>query len=184
MRQCGDCQLCCKLVPVNSLGKDAGVRCRHQKAGKGCLVYHKPGMPPECALWTCRWLGNNDTADLSRPNRSHYVLDVIPDYITMLNNETGEREAIQAVQIWVDPNFPDAHRDPALRRYLERRAEENIVGLVRWNNERGLVIFPPALSRDGQWNEVGSNLSAKTHSLAETAAALGGEVINVVMESR
>jgi hypothetical protein len=184
MRQCGDCQLCCKLLPVSSLGKGAGVRCRYQKTGKGCLVYHKAGMPTECALWTCRWLVNNDTADLSRPDRSHYVLDVMPDHITMLNNETGTREAVEAVQIWVDPNFRDAHRDPALRRYLERRAEENVVGLVRWDNQRGAVIFPPALSADRRWHEVESNLSGKAHSLGETAAALGGEVINMVMESR
>jgi hypothetical protein len=174
-RACGDCQLCCKLVPVVSLDKGAGQRCKHQRAGKGCTVYRKPGMPVECALWNCRWLVNDDTADLSRPDRSHYVIDIAPDFATMLNNDTGEREHFQVVQIWVDPDYPDAHRDPALRRYLERRAAENVVGLVRWDDQRGMAIFPPALSSDGQWHETMSNLSGPRHTPADVVKALGGD---------
>jgi hypothetical protein len=34
-RQCGDCQLCCKLLPVRTLGKAAGQRCKHQRHHKG-----------------------------------------------------------------------------------------------------------------------------------------------------
>jgi hypothetical protein len=36
-RQCGDCQLCCKLLPVPPLQKAAGVACRFQKFHKGFL---------------------------------------------------------------------------------------------------------------------------------------------------
>ena len=43
MRQCGDCQLCCKLLPVKSLAKLAGDRCSHQKHHKGCDVYKQLG---------------------------------------------------------------------------------------------------------------------------------------------
>jgi hypothetical protein len=175
IRHCGDCQLCCKLLPVHSLHKLAGERCRHQKFGKGCAVHHKlASVSRECSLWNCRWLVNDDTADLSRPDRSHYVIDLLPDFITMRNNETGEAQHVEAVQIWVDPKHPDAHRDPLLRAYLERRGAENKVGLVRWDNHRGMVIFPPALSHDRQWHEERSDLNAKEHSLADTVAALSG----------
>jgi hypothetical protein len=176
-RQCGGCRLCCSLVPVASLDKGAGERCKHQSHARGCKVYHKPGMPSECMLWNCRWLVEDDTADLSRPDRSHYVIDVAPDFATMLNNETGSQEHFEVVQIWVDPKHPDAHRDPALRRYLERRAAENVVGLVRWDNERGMAIFPPAVSTDGQWHEVISNLSGPQHSPADVVKALGGDFV-------
>jgi hypothetical protein len=172
-RRCGDCQLCCKLIPVKNLGKPAGQRCRYQRVGKGCTVHHKLAtVSPSCALWSCRWLVENDTADLRRPDRSHYVIDVMPDFVTLRNNETGAAEHVEAVQIWVDPRYPDAHRDPALRAYLERRAEKNVVGLVRWSNTEGMVIFPPALSQDRQWHEARSALNVKEHSIDEVVAAL------------
>ena len=83
------------------------------------------------------------------------------------------------VQIWVDPKHPDAHRDPALRAYLERRAEQNIIGLIRWDNEQAMAIFPPALSADRQWHEVTSAFRTEGHTVEEKIAALGDMVIHV-----
>ena len=173
MRECGDCQLCCKLLPVKAVQKSAGERCRHQRTGKGCMVYHQLArVSPECRLWSCRWLVGDDTPDLSRPDRSHYVIDLMPDFVTIRNDETGEAKHVQVVQIWVDPGYPDAHRDPALRAYLERRAGQNIIALVRWDNVRAMAIFPPALSENRQWNEVTTNFRMQEHSLADVARAL------------
>lgn len=177
-RRCGSCSLCCSLLPVRSLNKLAGQRCKHQRfSSKGdcCKVYARLGsVSPECRLWSCRWKVNDDTANLSRPDRSHYVVDLMPDFVTMRDDATGAVQHIQVVQIWVDPKFPDAHRDPALRAYLERRAEENIIGLVRWDNEKAIALFPPALSSDGQWHETESNFRVKAHSPEELMAALAG----------
>ena len=173
-RKCGDCQLCCKLVPVDNLGKPAGQRCKYQRVGKGCTIHAQLArVSNPCLLWNCRWLVENDTADLRRPDRSHYVIDVMPDYITIRNNETGAAEHVEAVQIWADPKHPNAHQDPALRAYLERRAEENIVGLLRWDNQRGAVIFAPAMSADRQWHVVDTALNEKQHSFADVVKALG-----------
>jgi hypothetical protein len=44
----------------------------------------------------------------------------MPDFIT-IKQEDGEPQNIQVAQIWVDPKYPDAHRDPALRRWMFRR---------------------------------------------------------------
>jgi hypothetical protein len=175
-RHCGDCQLCCKLLPVRSLKKGANERCKYQRHGKGCAVYPVlESVSPECRMWNCRWLVNNDTADLRRPDRSHYVIDLTPDYITIRNNETGERQHIQVVQIWVDPKFPDAHRDPALRAYLERRGKENIVALVRWSNVKGMVLVPPELSADGKWHEERTGeIDPTPHTPEQLFAALTG----------
>jgi len=174
MRQCGDCQLCCKLLPVPPLGKKAGERCKHQKFGVGCKVYHKPGMPPECAIWNCRWLVNDDTADLPRPDRSHYVLDVMPDFVTV-TEDSGEPRHIEVVQIWVDPKHPEAHRDPALRRYLVRRAEEGKAALIRFNAKAAMTLFAPPFAANDQWHEVRSNApSERTHTMAEVVWAIAG----------
>jgi len=194
-RQCGDCQLCCKLLPVHDdepwrgqpLHKPAGVKCPHQKFGVGCKVYGTSAMPFCCKIWQCRWIVNDDTSDLSRPDRSHYVLDIAPDHITMENNETKATTAIQVVQIWIDPKYPDAHRDPALRAYLLRRGEQGIAALVRYDNKRALTIIPPNMVGEGAvppgwlhpggWIEIphdSPNVKAVgEHTLADTIAALG-----------
>ena len=145
-RQCGGCTLCCKLLPMNSgqdaqatrtaaemikhrmlslqeaasmlktLDKPAGERCPHQRHGKGCLIYSQ--RPLGCRVWNCRWLASDDTTDLPRPDRAHYVIDVMPGFVTLIDDDTGERHNVEVVQIWVDPKHPDAHRGQALRRYI------------------------------------------------------------------
>lgn len=181
MRQCGDCQLCCRLLPVRDnepwrggepLDKPAGVRCPHQRHRKGCAVYNTRGMPFCCKAWNCRWLLNNDMGDQSRPDRSHLVVDVMPDYIT-LQVEGQPDQNIEVVQVWCDPRYPDAHRDPTFRQYLARLGEQGIIGLIRYDHRRSLTIGPPAMSADGQWHEVPGIADANRHySLFNVIAAL------------
>lgn len=168
-RHCGDCQLCCRLLPVRSplLDKNAGEKCKHQKFGVGCTVYRTGKMPFECGVWNCRWLVNDDTADLRRPDRSHYVIDIMPDFVT------AEGQPFEVVQIWVDPRYPDAHRDPALRAYLERRALEGKVALIRYNARDAFTLVAPSLCDDGQWHEVAGTSSGRTHTHAEIVDTLG-----------
>lgn len=183
-RQCGDCQLCCKLLPMvdnepwrkgKPLDKPAGVRCIHQRHHKGCAIY--ADRPWCCKMWTCRWLVNDDVVDLSRPDRSHYVIDVIPDYVTVA--ETGDK--IPVIQIWCDPDYPDAHRDPALRRYLERRAAEGVAAQVRYNHSDSLMIFAPAFF--GKWREIGGK-AEQQHTMADIAQAIGLDTVVVAEDSK
>lgn len=172
-RACGDCQLCCKLMPVRSIHKGANERCQYQRAGKGCTVYAKLwGISPECKLWNCAWLGDDvGSRDLSRPDRSHYVIDVMPDFITV-NDEVEGKINVEVVQIWCDPKYPNAHRDPALRAYLEKRG---LAALVRYDNERAIVLMPPAMMINHEWLERSTGLNqAKTHTFAEVVSALSG----------
>jgi hypothetical protein len=170
-RACGDCQLCCRLLPVRELGKTAGQRCKHQKFGKGCAVYRTHEMPAACALWNCRWLVNDDCDELSRPDRSHYVIDVMPDFVTAQYD--GKEQNIPIAQVWIDPKYPDAHRDPALRRWMMRRAAEGIATLVRFNARDALTVFAPPLTGDGKWHEIPGRAAAGTsHSPREIVQAL------------
>lgn len=169
-RECGGCTLCCRLLPVKTIDKLAGHRCQHQRTGKGCAVY-RTGLPLACALWTCRWLGNDDTATLSRPDRSHYVIDVMPDFITMGNSQTGERQHLEIIQVWIDPKFPDAHEDPELRAYLIR---QNKPALLRYDAVEAFVLFPPALCENREWNLVTTAMRETTHDFEDVARVMAG----------
>jgi hypothetical protein len=167
-RRCGDCQLCCKLIPVEEFGKSANERCRHQRAGKGCAIYRQ--RPLSCALWNCRWLVDPDAADLPRPDRAHYVLDVMPDYVTLTMEDTGEATPIPVVQVWVDPAYRDTHRAKSFRDWLDRR---HICALIRYGSRDGFLLAPPSVTGSG-WQEKQSNSTTEQrHSLEDVAKVLG-----------
>jgi hypothetical protein len=158
---------------IEDFDKPAGQRCPHQRHGKGCRVYEK--RPFGCTFWGCRWLVEDDTADLSRPDHSHYVIDASPDYVTD-NNDTP----IPVIQIWVDPDYPDAHRDPALREYLKRRAAEGVYGLIRYNSRDGMFLV-----YDGKEffeKNTGLNSLGREHTAMEIAEAVGEYKITLEKE--
>lgn len=189
-RRCGDCQLCCKLVPVEEIDKAAGVKCKAQKFKVGCKVYNTDAMPMSCKFWNCRWLTGDDTEELHRPDRSHVVIDIMPDVIQATHNETGEVTKIEAVQLWVDPQHPDAWRDPTILRYLERRSHDGVVGLVRYNSQDAFRVIPPAMSDGrgwvemrgtmvrrsrGAWNDLADKYSPEAAALAATIVGRKGQ---------
>lgn len=142
------------------------MRCQHQRVGKGCAVYHKVGpviagaMPIECRLWNCAWLVDKNAGDLSRPDRSRYVVDIVGDVV--FGKETVDSPdmiTIRAVQVWCDPKDRGAHRDPALRAYLERRAAANAeVAIIRYSSSDGFTLVPPSMSANGEWREIESGV--------------------------
>lgn len=167
-RQCGDCQLCCKLLPMLEFDKPAGERCKHQRHHVGCNIY--PRRPMACRLWNCRWLGGDNTG--ARPDHAHYVVDIMLDYITVVPHDGSEPANVPVLQVWVDPKFPDAHRDKKLRAYIEGIA---MPALIRLNAREGFVIAPPNVNADGVWYEgVGVGVSlGREHTLKEKLAAIG-----------
>jgi hypothetical protein len=171
-RQCGDCQLCCKLLPVADavLTKAAGSRCHHQAHHVGCRVYGGAAMPSSCRLWNCAWLVDDDAAGLRRPDRSHYVIDVSPDFVTLQPNDGGPASQMPVLQIWIDPNHPDAHRDPALRDMLDR---QHVAALVRSNSSDAFLLVPPSVAADSQWHEQAGGSTGRQHTMAEIADVFG-----------
>jgi len=173
-RKCGDCQLCCKLLPVAEIDKRAGHRCRHQAHAKGCRVYGAGTMPASCRLWSCAWLTGADTG--SRPDRAHVVVDMLPDFVTITHDDGTAPQTIPVVQVWVDPSFPDAHRDPALRAYLAKRAADGVAALIRFNERDAFMLLAPEMTPSGEWIEAHSNVApVKQHTFAEIAKALSGQ---------
>jgi len=179
-RQCGDCTLCCKLLPVRELQKLSNTRCQYQRYGKGCTVYNTRKMPGSCKLWNCRWIINDDTEELSRPDRVGYVIDIMPEYVVTIDNPGDAPRKKGVIQVWVDPSRPDAHRDPALRAYLERRArDEHFAALIRNGASEAFVLVAPCLNDEDKWLEIGSSIGGPEHTPEEIVTALGDDYVVV-----
>jgi hypothetical protein len=67
-------------------------------------------------------------------------------------------EKISVVQVWCDPKHPTAHRDPALRAWLNERGKEGVACLVRYDSTRAMALIPPSMSDDHQWHEIITDL--------------------------
>lgn len=162
-RKCGDCQLCCKLLPVQELGKPANQKCQHQKFGVGCAIYQR--CPRSCRLWSCQWLmGGEHTDTLRRPDRGRYVIDIIPEFITVRHHDGGPETKVPVVQVWLDPKYPDAWRDPGLLAYLDQRARQGFAALVRTSSHQASVLWPPRLTGEREWKIMNSAMCEAEHS--------------------
>lgn len=181
MRKCGDCQLCCKLVPVPTIDKPAGQRCQHQSRARGCKIYDE--RPVDCSLYSCQWLTDKTIANLRRPDRSHYVIDPTPDYIRVQPNDGSAESVVPVVQVWCDPRYPDAHRDQALRIYLAELGHRGYACIVRYSSKDAFVLFPPTLSSDGAWHEKTGQCD-KEHSTQNIFETLGTLAIKPKQEQK
>jgi hypothetical protein len=172
-RECGGCTACCKLLPVYDnepwygrapIQKAAGERCPHQRHNKGCAIYSN--RPFCCRVWNCRWLVN-EAGDTRRPDHAHYVIDIMPDIVRGVDPNTGQKYHAEAVQVWVDPRHRDAHRDPALRAFLARRAAEHgEVAIIRYNSREAFVLCAPTMSGTGDWAEMNGTVAKRDHFLS------------------
>ena len=164
-RVCGDCQLCCKLLPIDALSKPANKRCRYQKIRTGCTIYST--RPAECRVWSCQWLKNPETNALKRPDRAHYVIDPIPDYVRFPQIDGSDDVVIPVLQIWIDPGFPDAHRDPSLRAFLAQVARrDGMAALIRFDERTAITLLAPFLHNGPDWIEITGEREAM-HSVAD-----------------
>jgi Fe-S-cluster containining protein len=151
-----------KLLPlglpptwVRDFDKRAGARCQHQRH-TGCSVYDR--RPFGCRIWSCAWLSGADTAEMRRPDRAGYVVDMVPDFIRYVSKDGSGPEGgtpVEVVQIWIDPKRRDDWRqDAELRAFIERRAAEGKAAILRFSEREALILIAPALSEDKQWHEI------------------------------
>ena len=167
-RSCGGCTLCCTLVPVQlpTGDKPANTRCPALSATKRCRIY--AARPRVCRMWSCRWLFDDDTAELRRPDHAGYVIDPMLDTVLI------DGKPVEVLQVWCDPKRPEAHRDPALRAYLEGiAAEYRLPAIVRYDSARAFGLFAPPITDDGQWFEQDSEMHTAVEMAAKIAASRG-----------
>lgn len=70
-RSCGECQACCEIVGVKSLGKPYQRRCEYQ-CPTGCAIYN--ARPTECVDYECLWKMHHEMPDDTRPDKSGILL--------------------------------------------------------------------------------------------------------------
>lgn len=145
MRACGDCQACCKVMPIGEIGKPANQRCGFQKFKVGCKVHGTASQPSSCKRWSCWWL-LDATFDLPRPDRAGYVVDPTPDFVIFGENAfAGKR--VQAIQVWVDASRPEAWGGCV--DWLKRQiGDRELVAVIRFGNDAAITLIPPQLAKD------------------------------------
>jgi hypothetical protein len=174
-RACGECNLCCKLLPVANLHA-SNTWCQHAVKGKGCGIY--PARPTECRAWACFWLADANVADhfgLRRPDQTHYVIDEAADIVGVRGKQ------MPCLQVWVDPGYPNAWRsDEALRRFIHHAAITGVVTLIRYGDVRARVVLAPPLNP--VWEEIESQYTRVQTSEEEKQAFFnkppGAEVVS------
>lgn len=160
-RQCGDCGLCCRVLPIGEIGKKHGVQCSYHKFKKGCTLHGTPAKPESCNRWSCWWL-LDPRFDLPRPDRAGYMIDMMPDFVVFGEDVfTGKR--VNALQIWADPKRPEAWRDAMdwIKRVI---GDREAVAVIRFSSNEALTLVPPCLSDTGDWVEIDSRLMGGVHA--------------------
>lgn len=140
-RQCGDCTLCCKLVPVRSIEKPRDTWCQHCDSKRGCKIYDD--RPNDCRVWSCLWLIDGNAHEKVFPRKKHCVFDVMTDLVSMGGQDR------QVFQLWVDPAYPLAYRDPDIRREIDRLGRMYGLPTIVRLRYRGILVVPPSLTRAG-----------------------------------
>ncbi|MGE3244901.1 MAG: YkgJ family cysteine cluster protein [Beijerinckiaceae bacterium] len=129
-KECGACNMCCKVLVIEELEKDAGPLCKHCINGKGCKIYKK--RPDICREYECDWQLDRSLGPRLRPDRTGTILQEDPD-----------SEQYQAV---CDPDTPMQWRkSPLVFNVLVAKAKEGKVVVAK----SGLRTW--RIYEDGSW---------------------------------
>jgi hypothetical protein len=103
-RVCGKCNLCCRVLGIEVLGKAAGEWCRHCVIGRGCGIYDE--RPAVCRDFECLYRTDPALTEVWHPALSHLMLRM-----------DGAR-----LMVFADPARPGAWALEPYRRQLQRMA--------------------------------------------------------------
>jgi len=120
--------MCCKVLHIGELSKDAGVWCGHFRKGGGCGNYE--ARPQACRGFTCLWLDSVRLDDAWRPDRAGFLM--YPD-------KDGKR-----LNVVVDTGKPTAwKREPYYSKLkaMSQRAYDGFE-LMICIGDRRVVMFP------------------------------------------
>jgi hypothetical protein len=110
---------------------------------------------------------------MRRPDRVGYVIDVMPDFVALKNELSGEIQNLPVLQVWVDPARPDEWRkDPAFKPYVARLGiEEGMSAIIRNGSEDAIFLAPPSINEGGTWFEHVSGVGGPAHRPEDYTAA-------------
>jgi uncharacterized protein len=120
-KSCGACTMCCQVLEIVELEKDAGVVCPNCILSGGCKAYDV--RPDVCRDFECEWMGDRLHGPMMRPDRNGTILMEDPD--------SDEYRAV------CDPKTPMAWRQPLVFKHLVKMAKSGRMvvakaGLKSW----------------------------------------------------
>jgi len=79
-KECGDCTLCCLLLPVHGVkdGPTGGVNTNCKFCTHHCTIHEK--RPPICRSFDCEWKLKDDMSEELKPNKCNVIFQYINKY--------------------------------------------------------------------------------------------------------
>lgn len=81
MKECGDCTLCCLLLPIKDANSKPNELCSHCDLKKGCKIYEK--RPQACKDFNCSWLLDDNMSGDLRPDKCNVIFEKITNNIEL-----------------------------------------------------------------------------------------------------
>ncbi len=79
MKTCGECTLCCELLPIGEINKSPNTLCKDCTLNKGCNIYNN--RPESCKNFNCSYLTSDDMGESLKPNICNIIFEVVTDTI-------------------------------------------------------------------------------------------------------
>jgi len=71
--KCGECTLCCELLPVHFLDKPPLEKCKFAVECQGCSIYKD--RPEECSSFDCMYFQSEKISEELRPDKCHVIFE-------------------------------------------------------------------------------------------------------------
>lgn len=135
MRECGDCNLCCKLPNVKNVSKDFDW-CSNCDIGIGCKIYKD--RPKQCKDFYCLWKGEKLPENL-KPNKVGFFV--------MLENEQAITQKVLTI-------YCESHKLKNIPKYLKNEKITDSSNrlysyCIRYNDDdNNLALYNPNISNE------------------------------------
>jgi hypothetical protein len=134
VKPCGGCTACCHLTGVAEIGLKPFTRCQHERGFPwvpGCGIY--ADRPSSCRTWSCQYALEGWDDEL-RPDRCGVVVDPQPDLVRLVEDKTGRKYEVAAVQMWALAGHEEAFLEQPVLAVVLAAIEQ--VGHVVWRYRR------------------------------------------------
>lgn len=91
------------------------IMCKHVVKGLGCGIYKE--RPLSCASFQCVWLLRENLPEELKPNKCHAVI-------------ASYEEQPNMVSVYVDPGYPQAHKEGLLAWTIDELIKQRVLVLV------------------------------------------------------
>tara|TARA_R110000772_G_scaffold17946_3_gene49862 strand:+ start:20048 stop:20506 length:459 start_codon:yes stop_codon:yes gene_type:complete len=93
-KECGDCTLCCELLPIGEINKPASVLCGDCVLTKGCSIYDK--RPQSCRDFECSYISSDDMEEDLKPINCNVIFEKVTETVHLALIHPKDLDAWQA----------------------------------------------------------------------------------------